>query len=321
MKDSDLKNYLISTNRDLSSLSLKDKTLLEIIEEMIKVKSKISPNYGKNWSCAKKLIKDLELESSKPFYPEYVTDSFWNSVIPYLLNERKFSISTVKTVFSQIKSAVSWGSKYGAGISDTYDSFKFPYYKKEFVSLSQDEVSFIYHFNIDSLPKRKQLKQRLKRIKDMFVLSCNLGQRYSDMIRIDPKCFNRNIFTITQQKTGATATLDIDKLSLDSETVYEILNRYGNYSPWSKDISNYDRGLKELLGYIGDRFDKPVKIEDKILGKIKTTIKPKLKFITSHTARRTFVTININRGINILTIRKATGHQSQCAFERYICMK
>lgn len=56
----------------------------------------------------------------------------------------------------------------------------------------------------------------------MFV-SCNLGQRFSDMIRIDKSCFDRNIFTIFQQKTGNKARVDIDKMSIDKKTTYYIL--------------------------------------------------------------------------------------------------
>lgn len=79
--------------------------------------------------------------------------------------------------------------------------------------------------------------------------------------------------------------------------------------------------LKKLLGHIGDRFNKDIQIENKVLGKIITEIKPKLKLVTSHTARRSFITINVSKGFGILDIRRATGHASQCAFERYICIK
>ena len=51
-----------------------------------------------------------------------------------------------------------------------------------------------------SFRSKKMLKMRrnkietLEKVRDMFVLSCNLGQRYSDMVRISPENFkNKNI--------------------------------------------------------------------------------------------------------------------------------
>lgn len=45
----------------------------------------------------------------------------------------------------------------------------------------------------------------------------------------------------------------------------------------------------------------------------------KYKLITLRTARRTFATINVLRGFRISEIRRATGHKSEGAFEKYIC--
>jgi TonB-linked SusC/RagA family outer membrane protein len=46
---------------------------------------------------------------------------------------------------------------------------------------------------------------------------------------------------------------------------------------------------------------------------------PKWKLIGSHTARRTFSTNNVLRGLKTSEIRRATGHKSESSFEKYIC--
>ena len=151
----------------------------------------------------------------------------------------------------------------------------------------------------------------------MFVLSCNLGQRFSDMVRIDKTCFDRNLFTILQQKTGTYAKVDIERMSIDRNTTYKILEKYGYESPLKTDISNYDRYLKELFQYIG--FNELIKQETKVNGHIDIQYVPKWKLIGSHTSRRTFATNNIIRGLKTSEIRRATGHKSESAFEKYIC--
>jgi integrase len=151
----------------------------------------------------------------------------------------------------------------------------------------------------------------------MFVLSCNLGQRFSDMVRIDRSCFDRNIFTILQQKTGAYARVDIERMSMDRKTTYEILEKYDYRPPLATEVTGYDRHLKELLQYIG--FNELVKQETKVNGQVEVKYEPKWRLIGSHTARRTFATNNILRGLKTSEIRRATGHKSESSFEKYIC--
>lgn len=62
-----------------------------------------------------------------------------------------------------------------------------------------------------------------------------------------------------------------------------------------------------------------VKREECIAGQIKSESCEKYKLISSHTARRTFATVNILRGHKYTEIRRATGHKSESGFEKYIC--
>lgn len=72
-----------------------------------------------------------------------------------------------------------------------------------------------------------------------------------------------------------------------------------------------------MLQYVG--FDEQVKQETKINGHIEVSYEPKWKLVGSHTARRTFATNNLLKGIKTSEIRRATGHKSESAFEKYIC--
>ena len=97
-----------------------------------------------------------------------------------------------------------------------------PKSKSQEIALTADEVSRIAYFDIDLFykDKRADFIDTMKRMRDMFVLSCNLFQLYSDMVRIEPSCFDKNIFRITQQKTENTAIVNIDKYSIDPKTTY-----------------------------------------------------------------------------------------------------
>lgn len=314
--ENDFQNYLNNSKNTIFTLDLSNATLMEVIDELIKMKSRLSPNYAKSFSTLRLHLAGLEKQFHCTLYPYQITDIFWHNFIPFLIG-KGLALSSIKKVCSQLRTALDWGAKHRATISPTYDLVKIPPYCRQQVALTQDEVSHIYHFDISSIKRRPQHLRKLEAVRDMFVLSCNLGQRFSDMVRIDRSCFDRNIFTILQQKTGTYARVDIERMSLDRNTTYAILEKYDYKSPITTDISCYDKYLKELLQYIG--FNELIKRETKVNGHIDVRFVPEWKLIGSHTARRTFATNNIMRGLKTSEIRRATGHKSESAFEKYIC--
>lgn len=301
------------------TLDLSNATLLEVIEEFISVKNILSPKFGKHYSCLKNQIKGIETAFQCVIMPNQVTDVFWNHFVAYMLNVGKLAISTIKTNCAQLKSALSWASRHNCPVAPSYDFVSLPKYNHEQIALTPDEVSHIYHFNLNTICRRKQYIRNMERVKDQFVLGCSLGQRFSDMIRIDKSCFDRNIFTIMQQKTGAKCRVDIDRMSMDATTTYKILEKYDYHCPLDgKDISAFDRYIKQLLQYIGGEFLEQVKRETKVNGVIETKFFPKYKLVSSHTCRRTFATVNVLRGFPEAEIRRATGHKTGDAFAKYL---
>ena len=308
--------YLKLSKNQQFTLDLSNSSVLEIIEERVKMKQELSPKYGKQFKCLINNISLIEKEFGCSLMPHQITDIFWHHFVPFLLS-KGLALSSVKTLCAQLRATIEWASRHNAQISPTFDLIKLPSYCHQQIALTPDEVSHIYHFDLSTVKRRKQHIRKLEQVRDMFVLSCNLGQRFSDMIRIDKDCFDRNFFSIVQQKTGTHAKVDIDRMSIDMKTTYKILEKYNFKSPLTTDISCYDKYLKELLQYVG--FDEIIKRETKVNGHIQVEKIPKWKLIGSHTARRTFATVNVLRGYRISEIRRATGHKTETAFEKYIC--
>ena len=115
------------------------------------------------------------------------------------------------------------------------------------------------------------------------------------------------------------AQVDIDKMSIDLRATYKILGMYDYKAPYGVDNTAFNHYLHALLQYIGCEFSEPVKIEYKTNGKVTTKIKPKWQVITSHTARRTFITNNALRGFSDAEIRRASGHKTASAMDKYVC--
>ena len=313
---SDFGSYLHISSNEMFVLDLSQSSLMEVIDELIKMKQNISPKYGKRMSCLKRHLRIIEEQYQCTLMPVQITDIFWHHFTHYLQSQG-LSLSSIKTLCSQLKSALSWGSRHRAIISPSYDIIQLPSYKHQQIALTPDDVSRIYHFDISSISRRRQYIKHLERIRDMFILSCNLGQRYSDMVRVTRSAFEFNKFSIVQQKTGTRATVDIDRFCVDRRMAYQILEKYDYEAPFKGDISSYNKYLKYLMKHVG--LTEEIIRETKVNGMIKTESIPKYKLIGSHTGRRTFVTINILRGIPLHEIMRASGHTSYSSFQKYWC--
>ena len=298
------------------SIDLTNASLIECLTAKINFKARLFPHYPKSHQCLLSYIRLIEQELDCVILPTQVGDVFYSFFISRLL-DRGVKPSSIRTLCYQLRSCLEWSAKHRAKISDTYAEFTVPDYRRPTIALTPDEVSMIYHLNLQPLVKRKDHRALLEKAKDIFVLSCNLGQRHSDMLRIQKKNFDRNIFTIVQQKTGHRAVVDIDKFAIDKKTTYEILEKYNYTAPYKATIGCYNSKIHELMKLAGLTED--VLLETKIQDEIKEEIFPKYKLIASHTARRTFISANVFRGIPEYRIRKASGHTDCRSFAMYIC--
>ena len=316
-KADDFRAYLEKSLRDPFTLNLHDCSLLEVIYACIKSKTKLHPNYRASLGCLLFNLRELESRYRVRLQPIQITDVFWGYFIADC-QSRGLRSSTINTLCSQLRSILNWAVKYNAPVSPTYSDFFAPRARNQEIALTADEVSRIAYFDIDRFyaDRRKDFRETMHRIRDMFVLSCNLYQRHSDMIRIDASCFDRNIFRITQQKTGSLAVVNIDRYSVDAKTTYRILEKYNYEAPYKGTIGNYNYYLHTLMRDIG--LDEPIRREERRNGKLVVENTPKWKLISSHTARRTAITINVLRGHNIHAIKRCSGHTDLRVFDNYV---
>lgn len=173
---SDFGAYLHLSKDQQLVLDLSQATVLEILDEQVKLKQKMSPRFGKSVSCLKRHIRIIEKQYACTLMPVQITDIFWVHFTHYL-QCAGLTIPSIKTLCSQLKSALAWASRHRAIISPSYDLIQLPDCKHQQIALTPDDVSRIYHFDIQSMGKRPQYLRHMERIRDMFVLSCNLGQR------------------------------------------------------------------------------------------------------------------------------------------------
>lgn len=313
----DFRAYLEHSLRDPFTLNLKDCTLMEVISACVRAKSRLMPEYSKGIGCLLHNLRELEATYHVTLHPVQVTDVFWSYFIAFAM-ARGLKASTVETLCQQLRSILNWAGKYNATLSPTYNEFRIPRTQECRIALTADEVSRVAYFDVQRFysDRRKDYRDTMERVRDMFVLSCNLYQRHSDMVRIDRTCFDRNIFTTTQQKTGNRAVVNIDLYSVDAKTTYRLLEKYGYEAPYKGTIGNYNWHLHRLMKDVG--FTEDIRVETRVDGKLIAQNVPKWKLISSHTARRTAITINVLRGHNVHALKRCSGHTDLRIFDEYV---
>ena len=323
------REYLNSGKDNMFILDLSSSTIIECIDKMCEIKSWSHPNIRKNYKMLINKIKNIESLFECTITPAMINSVFWNYFVPFL-TKQGLKYSTINQIKTNLITVLSWASKYGVKLNPSYNEVNIPKYTSSNLSLTPSQIDHIYNFKIGETKTynfrskkiqkfRKNKIETLEKVRDMFVLGCNLGQRYSDLVRISPENFKSNMFSIVQQKTGNKCFVPIDSLSINSEMTKAILKKYNYTAPYKGDINNYNTYLHQLLHHIGGEFLEEIYIDTKVNGVITRETKYRYQLISSHSARRSFATINTLRNIPRNKILRATGHSSEKAFVRYIC--
>ncbi len=150
----------------------------------------------------------------------------------------------------------------------------------------------------------------LSNARDLFVLQCWTGVRYGDLKRIvdDPASYRRgDTFELTSQKTGRSVRIPL------LPDVLRILD--GPSPPHSISNQRMNEFLKEAAKRAG--LDRPVRQTEQRGKQRSETTNPLHDVLSTHDAKRTFVSLAAERGISREIIREITGNSDK-TLNRYL---
>lgn len=312
------------TSKFENIMDCSSKTVTECIIAYVQNKStsqNLLKAYENQYRSLVKYIKLLEITYNITLMPPVIGALFMARFENFLLS-KKLASSTVAGIIGKLKCVMRWAGVYGAKISADLSNYKVKSTDaRPKVVLTEEEIQQIFWFKMENLPVRPQLRKTFKKVRDHFLLSCYLGQRYSDTIRVDERNFTgplNEIYSTVQKKTGNRAKFNFAELYGKYPYIVKVLLREYNYkAPWSGNLANYNRYLKKLCEYIG--LTETVKFEYKTKeGQMVSKEYPKYQLISSHVARRTFITLAVKRNINTQLIKRASGHVSDASFSKYV---
>ncbi|MEM5565714.1 site-specific integrase [Psychroserpens sp. AS72] len=293
----------------LSDFLLKPKriTLFEFIENYIE-ESKLNRKLGtiKVYNTTYKYLKEYS-QKHRPIDFESITLEFYNRYLSFLTNEHGLASNTVGKHIKTLKAFMNEATERGVNNNLEFRKKKFKTLREESdtVYLSIDELDKIENLDLSSSP-------RLEKVKDLFLIGCYTGLRFSDFTQIKPENIisNNTIIEVRTQKTSDRVSIPLHR------TVRAILKKYDNELPKAYTNQTMNDYLKEIVSLAGIK----ELVETTITrgGKIEKNVLPKYKLISTHTARRSFATNLYLAEVPSISIMKITGHKTEKSFLQYI---
>jgi integrase len=148
-------------------------------------------------------------------------------------------------------------------------------------------------------------------VRDVFVIGCFTGMRFSDYSVLDPAAIRDNRLSFIQAKTGAKVTIPIHSI------VNTILTKYNYVLPDVPPNNKFNAIIKK----VGEKLPcLHVPFTKQITYKREQTevVRMKYDFLQTHTARRSFCSNEYLKGTDTMIIMAISGHKSHKSFMRYI---
>ena len=172
------------------------------------------------------------------------------------------------------------------------------------ISLSEEDINKIHSLKLSG-------KEEV--VRDVFILQCWTGQRFSDMLSLNKGIVkdtdNGQILEIVQTKRTHRVAIPLFPVAL------EILKKY-NFNLPEISKNTMLRYLK-IIGFKAGLTEDHIVTEDRG-GKVTNSIKQRWELIGTHTARRSYISNMLKRGYDSHLLMKITGHTTEEAFKRYV---
>ena len=159
--------------------------------------------------------------------------------------------------------------------------------------------------------------KRLDEVRDLMLLQAFCGLRFSDLSRLTTRHITSTHISIRMQKSGAKAVKVHVPLVNQSRRVVDKYTVNGILSLPIKCSQKFNKGIQAVCRMIPELHEEHTQ-DRRLRGKSFEHTEPKYKFVTSHTMRRTFVSIWLDKGFSNKEVMSLSGHTSLIAFQRYL---
>jgi len=281
----------------------KTNTFFDVYNDFIKTKGTVvgKPTIQKH-KRLKKLLMEFEKSTTYKLNFNSINKLFEDKFFSYLIEDKKMLNTTAHKTVSFLKTFLIWAYDRKLHSNTDFRSFRGKTYENEVIFLTETELMNLYNLEIDD--------ERLARVRDVFVFQCFTGPRYSDILEFKKEDIKNGAWHLRQQKTKNITQIPINKYALS------ILAKYPDYKLPVISNQKMNEYLKELCEVAG--INDTITIVKYRGSKTLKETKKKYEVVGTHTARRTFISLSLMKGMKPEVIMKITGHKSYKMFQKYL---
>ena len=263
----------------------------------------ISNSTLKRYKCNKNLLEDFESSCKVKITLGKFDDKLYNRFLKYCIEEKKHSANTLHRNVGLLKTFLLWALNKKYTYNNNFITFKKPAkFTTDEIALNYEQVELIYNYDFSD-------NKRLERVRDLFVFGCTTGMRFGNYSTISRSDVDGNFIRVIDLKSKSkNLAIPLNSISKSILEKYD----YNLPSITNQKMNEYIKEVFKKLEFT-DEIKKTMKYGDELVDQ-------KAEFwtrISSHTARRSFITIMKNKRVPDKVIMSYTGHTSLEVFNAY----
>lgn len=323
-----LKDY--GKNKEIPFLK-RDKGLFQVLEDFISSKEgNVESGTIKKFNTLKKSLEEFVTINKTYAHLTFgqIDHSFKDAFIKYLRNQKprgrqktrpeglQYGLlnDTIGKYIECLKTFLKWAEERKFNNNPTYKEFKNideankkrKKRKNDIVTLTVQELKQLYNHEFET-------GSTLDRVRDLFCFGCYTGQRWGDIERFDKVELHGDVWNFVSNKTKEEITVDLIGYAAPA---MDILKKY-DYELPKISLTKFNLYIKNAAE--AAKINTPTTLTRYVGPKEVKVTKPKYKWIGSHCARRTCVSILLNvYNLPVTAVLEITGHSDLKTLQKYI---
>lgn len=297
-------NELFETKNELSENSI---DFFKCFDDYIeKGKLTKTPNTIKGQTTVKNFLGYFCKEEHISLSFDKVNNEFFESLRNYSFEVKKMKQNYFAKVIKVLKSFLNWATEKGYNTNRDFEKFRAVEHDIDIVYLTFDELMKLYEKEFES--------DKLSQVRDFYCMGCFTGLRFSDLSKLHLANISEDHIILSIQKTKTqNHAIKLNKyakaiLEKYKGTIHEPLPVIS-----SQKFNQYIKDCCEEA-----EITQPFTIHWFVGNQKKTLTQPKCKFITSHTARKTFITNSLLLGMEPKAIKKIANIKKDAVLDKYM---
>jgi integrase len=279
-------------------------------------------NTVRNRLTIKNKLKDFETETGYLMTFESINLVFYDQLKEWVLNTKEHGYNYLAAITDKFKAFMTWSNARDYHTNFTYKKFSAPEKEGSIIHLTFQELQQLINATFEYRkvkepyehvePLKKAEKEKLQRARDFYCFGCLTGLRYCDLEQLTKEHIIDGMIKTTTQKTNKDVIIPLFaglKTIIDRyPEQYKLLPKFSNQK-----LNDYIKDCCEIA-----EINTPT--ENKTFEKnlVKTEFKPKYDLIGTHTARKTFICLAYDKGMDIEMIKAITGITREKTLRRYL---